>query len=155
MLEKTTRLVSENLARAINRRSFLKRTGETAFAGLMALASGHMVPSFASAASGGPKPPTPTPQCAPPGPYCNTGGGILSGCHGSSCFQHLYNGQVYQCRVYYTYYQAGCWTTASSGGYWTCCDCECGNPRVTTCGCAQFSQSPAPRPDVVGGPVGA
>jgi hypothetical protein len=54
-------------------------------------------------------------------------------------------GQVQQCRVYYTYYQAGCWTTAVSGGYWVCCDCRCDNNQ--TCGCAQFSTSPAPRPD--------
>ena len=146
MIEKTTRIVSENLARAMNRRSFIKRTGETIFGGVAALAAGHAVSPFASAKVKS-QPPVQAPQCAPPGPYCNTGGGILSGCHGASCFQHLYNGVILQCRVYYTYYQAGCWTTAVTGGYWTCCDCECGDPRQTTCGCAQFSGSPAPRPD--------
>ena len=147
MLEKTTRIFSENLARAMNRRSFLRRAGEAGFLGMAALAAGSAVPGVASAYVKR-QPPTPTPQCAPPGPYCNLNGvNEPNGCHGGSCFEHLYNGQVYQCRVYYTYYQAGCWTTASSGGYWTCCDCECGNPRVTTCGCAQFSQGPLPRPD--------
>jgi hypothetical protein len=154
MLDKTTRLVSENLARALNRRTFLKRAGETTFAGVIALAAGRGVPAFAAGVRGGgerdTKPPAPAvPQCAPPGPYCNTTGTILSGCHGASCFEHLYNNQVLQCRVYYTYYQAGCWTTASGGGYWTCCDCEClsNGQRQTTCGCAQFSTTPAPRPD--------
>ena len=114
--------------------------------------------NFAFAAGSGASPSSgrqPTINCAPPGPYCNTGGGNLSGCQGSSCFQHLYNGQTYQCHVYYQYYQAGCGTSPGTGGYWTCCDCECGNPRVTTCGCAQFSGSPAPRPDspVQGGTV--
>jgi len=147
MLEKTTRIISENLARAVDRRAFLKRTGETAFAGLAALAAGHLVPAMAAAGGGSPVAVPKTPSCAPPGPYCNlTGVSEPNGCHGASCFQHLYQGTVYQCRVYYIY-QAGCWTTAATGGYWTCCDCECGSPRVTTCGCAQFSSSPAPRPD--------
>src|SRR5690349_15120010 len=125
MLDKATRIVSENLARAMDRRAFVKRTGQTAFASLAALAAGQAMPMIAAARAGQPAPPMPTPQCAPPGPYCNTGGGDLSGCHGGSCFQHLYQGQVIQCRVFYIY-QAGCWTTpASGGGYWTCCDCEC------------------------------
>jgi hypothetical protein len=141
MLEKTMRVVSENLARTIDRRSLLKRTGQTAFVGLAALATGHMMPSTARA---GGQPPNIS--CAPPGPYCSIFGQPTDGCHGASCFQHLYNGQVYQCRVFYIY-QAGCWTTAASGGYWTCCDCECGTPRVASCGCAQFSATPVPRPD--------
>jgi hypothetical protein len=154
-LERVTRLASEGLARRIDRRVFLKRAGQTAFATIAAVASGHMTIGQA-AARGGTKPPEPvaTPSCSPPGPYCNTGGGILSGCHGAHCFQHLYNGQVYQCRVYYQYYQAGCWTTSATGGYWTCCDCEClndGGQRVATCGCAQFSGSPSPAPAAPGG----
>jgi hypothetical protein len=155
MLEQTTRLVSENLARAFNRRTFLKRTGETAFLGLAALAAGHAMPGRASAGSagGGPTPPTP-PRCAPPGPYCNlTGTNDPNGCHGSACFQHMVGGQVYQCQVYYTYYQAGCWTTAEGAGYWTCCDCRCTNG--STCGCAQYSTAPVPRPDSPGGGTSA
>jgi hypothetical protein len=158
MLEKTTRIISENLARSLNRRSLLKRSGETAFGAMIALAAGHLSPATTLARGGGVQPPVGSPQCAPPGPYCNTGGGILTGCHGGSCFQHLYNGQVLQCRVYYQWYQAGCWTTAVQGGYWTCCDCEClqGGQRMTSCGCAQFSTGPSPRPDgPVGRPVGA
>lgn len=139
MLERTTRLVSENMARGLNRRSFLKRAGETAFAGMAALAS----------ANGGVGPPIPTvPACGPPGPYCNLNGvNEPNACHGASCFQHLYNGQVLQCHAYGGSYTTGCWTTPSSGGYWTCCDCMCGTPSQTTCGCAQFSGSPVPRPD--------
>jgi len=146
MLDKTTRIITENLARAIDRRGFMKRAGQTAFASLSALAAGQAMPMIAVARAG--QPPAPTPLCSPPGPYCNTGGGDLSGCHGGSCFQHLYQGQVIQCRYMY-FYQSGCWTTAGNGGYWTCCDCDCfqNGVRVTSCGCAQHSSSPVPRPD--------
>jgi hypothetical protein len=149
MLDKTTRIVSESFARALNRRSFLKRTGEVIFGATMAVAAGHVAPTLSSARGIIRQPPVQQPNCSPPGPYCNTGGGILTGCHGAGCFQHLYNGQVVQCRVYYQYYQVGCWTSGGSGGYWTCCDCECSQNGsvVAHCGCAQFSQTPAPRPD--------
>lgn len=153
MFERTTRILSENLARSMNRRLFLKRAGESAFLGMAALAAGHAV-SGRALAMGNRQPPVPvptTPSCSPPGPYCNLNGiSEPNGCHGANCFQHLYSGTVYQCRVYYQYYQAGCWTTPVTGGYWTCCDCEClntGGQRVATCGCAQFSAGPAPRPD--------
>ena len=43
MLEKTTRIMTENLARAIGRRSFLKGTSQVVFGGLAALASGHLL----------------------------------------------------------------------------------------------------------------
>lgn len=148
MLEKSTRLISESLARNMDRRNFLKRAGETVFAGMAALAAGQLVPSLALASSSSPSPiPTAVPSCAPPGPYCNLNGvNDPNGCHGSSCFQHLFQGKILQCRVFYIY-QAGCWTTAAQGGYWTCCDCACGTPQITNCGCAQFSLSPTPRPD--------
>jgi hypothetical protein len=64
----------------------------------------------------------------------------------------MVSGTVYQCRIYYIY-QAGCWTTAATGGYWTCCDCQCTNG--STCGCAQFSSSPSPRPDLPDAGIGA
>jgi hypothetical protein len=153
MLEKTTRLVSENLARAVNRRSFLKRAGEVTFASVAAIAAGHTATGLALAGvrrqpmDRDVTPSTP-PQCAPPGPYCNLNGvNEPNGCRGGACYQHMVGGQVYQCRVYYQWYQAGCWTTPVSGGYWVCCDCECGTPRVASCGCAQFSTAPVPRPD--------
>ncbi len=149
MLDQKVREVSETLARAVGRRTFLQRAGGTIFAGVATLAAGHALSGTASASrapGGAPQPIPTTPSCSPPGPYCNTGGGILSGCQGAHCFQHLYNGQVYQCRVYYQYYQAGCWTTAAGSGYWTCCDCACGTPQVATCGCAQFSGTPSPSP---------
>jgi hypothetical protein len=149
MIEQKIKLASESLARAMDRRTFLQRTGSTVFAGFAALAAGHVLARGASATSAGKKPLL-TPLCTPPGPYCNLdgNGSDPNGCMGGRCFQHLYSGTVYQCRVYYTYYPAGCWTRAlPSGGYWTCCDCECGEPRVATCGCAQFSQLPVPNPD--------
>src|SRR3954453_22491572 len=109
----------------MNRRSFLRRTGETMFGGMAALAAGQLIPSLASA-SGNPLPRPIVPQCAPPGPYCNLNGvNEPNGCHGASCFQHLYNGQVLQCGILYGY-STGCWTTPVTGGYWTCCDCDCG-----------------------------
>src|SRR5688572_14703239 len=152
MLEQKVKILSESLARNMDRRKFLKQTGSTVFAGMAALAAGHLMGGSASAAER--KPAYNPPVCAPPGPYCNLNGvNEPNGCHGSSCYQHLYNGQVLQCRVFYIY-QAGCWTTYVSGGYWVCCDCECfdssgGNRR--TCGCAHFSTQPLPRPDGPGG----
>jgi hypothetical protein len=149
MIEKTTRIITENLARTLDRRAFVKRTGGVVFAGLAAMASGHMVPALAGARAGQPPQPT-VPSCAPPGPYCNLNGvNEPNGCHGGSCFQHLNSGTVVQCHLWYCCYQAGCWTTASGGGYWTCCDCQCSDG--STCGCAQFSGSPQPRPDGPGG----
>jgi hypothetical protein len=144
MLEEKVRLASESLARSINRRRFLKWSGAIIFGGLAAVAAGQMTVGRASAR----RLPPPDISCSPPGPYCNTGGGDLSGCHGASCFQHL-SGQIRACHVVYYWYQAGCWTTSSGGGYWTCCDCQCDDGSF--CGCAQFSNSPAPRPD---GPTG-
>ena len=155
MFDQKVRVLTEGLARTVDRRKFLKQTGTTMFAGIAALAAGHKLGGTSAAAG-----PRPTPKeplnivCSPPGPYCNTGGGDTSGCHGGSCFQHTYQGIVRQCRVYYQWYQAGCWTTPSGGGYWTCCDCECLNDsgqRVATCGCAQYSTGPVPRPDA---PIG-
>jgi len=148
MLEQKVKILSESLARTMDRRKFLKQTGTTLFAGMTALAAGHVLGGNASAER---QPVHIRPQCAPPGPFCNLDGNINepNGCHGSSCFQHLNNGEVMQCRVYYIY-QAGCWTTYVNGGYWVCCDCECfsaGGGNRRTCGCAHFSTQPLPRPD--------
>jgi len=149
MLEQKVKIFSENLAREIGRRKFLKQTGTTIFGGMVALAAGHMTLGKASAADR--LPAYTPPQCAPPGPYCNLNGvNEPNGCRGGSCFQHRHQGTVYQCTVYYQWYQAGCWSTPSGGGYWICCDCECRNSngvRVASCGCAQHSTQPYPRPD--------
>src|SRR5437899_1916569 len=110
MLERTTRIISENLARGMDRRSFIKRAGQATFLGVAALAAGHTVSSNALATKD-----QPNISCAPPGPYCSVNGQATDGCHGASCFQHLYQGAVLQCRVFYIY-QAGCWTTAQGGG---------------------------------------
>lgn len=149
MFEQTTRVLSENLARAVNRRTFLKRASQGTFAVMATLAAGHSLSERAAAQRIGPSVDPLVPSCAPPGPYCNLNGvNEPNGCHGAHCFQHRSGTQVLQCQVYYAFYQAGCWTTAVSGGYWTCCDCQCtGGP---TCGCAQFSTGPVPLPDSPG-----
>jgi hypothetical protein len=145
-LDRTVRLVTESLARTVSRRKFLWQLGGSAFAGVAALMVGD-APNGRAFAGEGPMPVVP--ECAPPGPFCNLdgNGNDPNGCHGASCFQHRHKGQVLQCRVYYEYWKTGCWTNPVTGGYWTCCDCECGTPTVATCGCAQFSSQPYPRPD--------
>jgi hypothetical protein len=141
MLEQRIKVASEALARAMDRRTFLRRTGGTVVSGVTALALGSLLrSSTALAAANAPIVPE-VPNCAPPGPYCNTGAGALSGCHGAHCFQHL-SGTVQPCHVYYAFYQVGCWTSSGTGGFWTCCDCQCNGG--STCGCAQFTATPAP-----------
>ncbi len=147
VLDHTTRILSEGLARAVNRRTFLKRAGQATFGVVATLAAGHSLADRAAAMRSPGVDPL-TPNCAPPGPYCNTGGGDLSGCHGGHCFQHMSQNQVVQCHVYYQYYASGCWTSNGTGGFWTCCDCQC--TGGATCGCAQFSGSPSPLPDTPG-----
>jgi hypothetical protein len=145
MIEQKIRVLSEALARAVDRRSFVKRAGGVVMAGIATLV---MKPTLASAgasanANAGPAMAGAIPaiSCAPPGPYCNTGGGDLSGCRGAHCFAH--GTTTNACKVYYTFYATGCWSTVSSGGYWTCCDCRCTNGN--TCGCAQFNPGGEPR----------
>src|SRR5438046_701847 len=111
MLEQTTRIVSENLARNMDRRRFLKRMGEALFAGVATMSVGRVTSAFAVA--GGQSTQPIVPVCNPPGPYCNVDGvNEPNGCHGSACFQHLYAGQVLQCRLYYAWFPYGCWTNA-------------------------------------------
>jgi hypothetical protein len=143
VLEQRIKVVSEVLARSMSRRTFVGRVGGAVTSGIAGLALGVSLNPDITRAAGSKGPTIPEITCSPPGPYCNTGGGTLSGCHGGHCYHHLYNGQVLPCRVYYQYYAAGCWT---SGDGWTCCDCEClqNGVRVTTCGCAQSNQSPTP-----------
>jgi hypothetical protein len=141
MLEQRIRVVSEGLARALDRRTFLRRAGGSLVSGVTALALGTILSSsHAQAAIKGDRPMA-TPSCVPPGPYCNTGGGDLTGCHGGHCFHHLSGGNVVTCTIMTSFYQVGCWTTVVTGGYWTCCDCQCSD--FSTCGCAQFSQDPS------------
>ena len=160
MLEDKVKLASESFARTLDRRSFLQRAGATAFGGMIALATGHILRGGTYAAIDTKRDPhsrIPTvPQCNPPGPYCNLNGvnepnGCLNshpgGPYSARCFQHRNGPDVLSCRVYYTYYPSGCWTRASGGGYWTCCDCECGTPVQATCGCAAWSLDPDPGPD--------
>jgi len=139
MLEQRIRTVSEALARGINRRTFLRHTGTAVVSGVSTLVMGSLLANSPVNAAGRKGPLIPAITCSPPGPYCNTGAGNLSGCHGAHCYQHLYNGTILSCEVYYQYYAAGCWTSADG---WTCCDCSCGSPRQTTCGCAQQHSAP-------------
>jgi hypothetical protein len=153
-LDKVTRFASEELARAFDRRSFLKRAGGGAFLFLAALASGQALGGRTAGAQApgqaGPRP-TPAPAaptapcCSPPGFFCNLNGvNEPNGCQGGNCYQYMVNGEVYNCTLYYQFYATGCWTTNCQGGYYTCCDCECfnGTGGRQTCGCAQFSGTP-------------
>ena len=150
MVEDKVRLLSEGLARSINRRKFLKQTGGTLFASMTALAAGHLMSGSAAAKTL----PAGGINCAPPGPYCNLNGvNQPNGCHGGHCFQHRSGGQVLQCRVCYHWYVAGCWTTPTGNGYWTCCDCECG-PSNIHCGCAQYRDTSTPPPPLPESPLG-
>src|SRR3954468_4021866 len=99
----------------MNRRVFLRQAGTGVVSGVTTLALGSMLSKSSALAQAGGKGKLPdqNPACSPPGPYCNIGTGNLSGCRGSHCFQHLYNGTVYSCNVYYQYYPGGCWTTAN------------------------------------------
>lgn len=161
MLENRIRHASEDLARVLDRREFIKKTGSAVFAGLISLAAGHSLARDASA-SGTRKSRLPlVPACNPPGPYCNTNGtnepnGCLNsqpgGPFNARCLHHVHEGQTLYCRIsYYWYPTVGCWTYAANGGYWTCCDCECsvdpGGPEIAYCGCAGFSGTPVPDPD--------
>ncbi len=143
MLEQKIKVFSEALARVVDRRTFLRRMGGTMVAGVSAMVMG---PALASAGAGAASKAlaSPTISCSPPGPYCNTGGGDTSGCRGGHCYQHQTAPNTVTCQVYYTYYATGCWTSAVSGGYWTCCDCRCSNNA--TCGCAQFNPGGNPSP---------
>ncbi|MFL5732262.1 MAG: hypothetical protein ACJ78Q_03595 [Chloroflexia bacterium] len=149
MIDRAVRIVSEDLARVVDRRKFLKEASGLVFAGMCALAVGQVGASRAFADGEGGKSAPLVPVCNPPGPYCNLDGNFRdpNGCHGSACYQHLYLNKVLQCRLWYDLYQSGCWTTQVSGGYWVCCDCECGTPRVAACGCAKWSGEQNPRPD--------
>jgi len=143
MFERKVRLASEALARGMSRRTFLRRSGGAVVGGVTAFAMGSLLSMGGTQVDAGTLVPN-QPSCAPPGPYCNTGSGALSGCRGAHCFQHASGGQVYACHVFYIY-PVGCWTTAQGGGYWTCCDCTCDNG--SSCGCAQYSTSPQTLPE--------
>jgi hypothetical protein len=147
MLEQKIRNFSESLARGIDRRAFLRRSGGAVAASISALVLGPLLANSPSRASAGTLLPN-TPNCAPPGPYCNLEGGSPpqpDACRGAECFQHNPGSGVVACHVYYAFYQVGCWTSGGSGGYWTCCDCQCNGG--STCGCAQFHPTNAPIPE--------
>jgi|SRR3954452_21550573 len=144
MIEQKIRTISEALARGIDRRDFLRRSGTAVAASMTALVLGPLLANSSSKASAGSLVPA-TPNCAPPGPYCNLDGvSQPTACRGGNCYQHKSGGIVYACQVYYAFYAQGCWTSSGSGGYWTCCDCTCGGGG--SCGCAQFNPGGNPTP---------
>lgn len=152
MFDHKIKVLSEGLARGIDRRDFLRKSGSAVFAGIAALAAGHALGGSALAAQPGRSSIPTRPRCNPPGPYCNLdGNNEPNGCRGAQCFQHRNSGQVLQCKIFYNWYAAGCWTTIDGGGYWTCCDCNCGPTGGVWCGCAQYSMGPVPQP---AGPTG-
>ena len=66
MLEQKIRIISENLARVVDRRQFVQKTGSTMFAGLIALAAGHGLARTASASGDTRKTRVPlVPLCSP------------------------------------------------------------------------------------------
>jgi hypothetical protein len=137
MIDQKIRVLSEALARGMNRRSFVQRASGAVASGIAALMLGPALANRTDTASAGPLVPA-APQCAPPGPYCNTDGvNLPTGCRGGGCFEHKSGGTVYQCVVVYNWYTTGCWTSAQGGGYWTCCDCNCGGGGF--CGCASYN----------------
>lgn len=144
MIDQKIKVFSEVLARAVDRRTFLKRLGGAVVAGVSTMTLGPALANSGAKAAGKALA-SPTVSCSPPGPYCNLNGvNEPNGClnssapnYNASCFQHRSGGTVYSCQVYYTYYTTGCWTTAQGTGYWTCCDCQCTNG--STCGCASYN----------------
>jgi hypothetical protein len=154
MLEHRIRVISESLAREVDRRGFLRKVGGAIVTGVAAVVVGPGLGTQLRRASAAPILPNRA-RCAPPGPYCNLeglSGGLdePTGCRGAHCYQHRTSpgGPLLTCQVYYTFYATGCWTTADGGGYWTCCDCNCGS---ATCGCAQYNSTGGlPQPLVPG-----
>lgn len=145
MFDRKIRLISEALARGVDRRGFIKKAGGAVVTGVVALAMGPTLGRNAPKAYASPRVPT-VANCAPPGPYCNIDGqGEPNGCRGASCYQHLSGGTIQMCQVFYIYQVTGCWTTISGNGYWTCCDCTC--TGGVSCGCAQYTSASGVYPD--------
>lgn len=146
MVEQRIRVISEALARGLDRRSFLRRTGGTLVAGVVSLVLGPTLATRVPGVSAAPLIPE-TARCSPPGPYCSLDGqNEPNGCNGADCFEYMSSGQVLTCVVDYRFYAGrGCWTTIDGNGYWTCCDCSCSNAAGTitnvSCGCAQYTRA--------------
>ncbi len=119
-----TRLLAEGIARAIDRRAFLKQASTTVFALIAALLLGRLNEGKALADNN-------ACTCYPPGPYC-------SNCRGADCYMD--NGNM--CYINRLYYPTGCWSSYCNGrgrapGYYLCCDCFC-NGGAYQCGCRDF-----------------
>ncbi|MGA7730632.1 MAG: hypothetical protein WCD37_05105 [Chloroflexia bacterium] len=151
MIEQKIKVLSESLARGLDRREFLRRAGGVVVSGVVALVMGPTLARNATRVSASPLVPLRA-RCSPPGPFCNLEGASSSqtseptGCRDGHCFQHVTTpgGTVRDCVVYYQFYPGtGCWTTIDGNGYWTCCDCTCGGAN---CGCAKFSRAGGPNP---------
>lgn len=151
MIEYRIRVISEALARGLDRRTFLRRAGGAVVSGIVAVVMGPTLSRTASSVSASPLVPMRA-RCSPPGPFCNLEGASNSqtseptGCRNGHCFQHVTSpgGPVLSCVVYYQFYPGtGCWTTIDGNGYWTCCDCDCGGAH---CGCAGFTRAGSANP---------
>jgi hypothetical protein len=134
---------AERVARGVNRRAFLRRTGTTLFGLSAGLAAGGLRGSKAFAVGGSQDGPCPNPDrgcgCAPiynnsQRRYCTTAND--SYCDGSQC-----SGACRRNRE--AWGSTGCWCTTDccygSGaysGHWRCCDCVC--PGNLYCGCRAF-----------------
>ena len=117
--------IGEGIARAMDRRGFVKKAGIALFGAVTTFA---VRAPFARAT--GPCP-NPSDQCTcrpPNGWFCTQFN--LSFCSGSSCESNV-------CWYNFNYYPDACWCSkCCSGTYYHCCDCWCpwsGGP--VQCGC--------------------
>jgi|SRR6478609_11713086 len=117
---------SEELARQVDRRRFMRRIAGAAFGLAATVATGKTLPQ-AALTSGC--------FCSPPGfGYCTYRN--ASYCNGAQC--------AGGCTFNTNYYPGACWTTITCNygdgwcGYYACCDCWCYGSQ---CGCNTFVQS--------------
>lgn len=143
MNESPIRILTEEFARQISRRRFLRRTVDVVFAGMAAVALEgiHFSRTAAASCEG---------QYSPGFCGCSLplGGSCTAydqrNCNGADCA----NGCVYSgCGGYSD--SASCWCTdvccyGSTSGYYICCDCLCSSH---CCGCAQFVSTSGCSPD--------
>ncbi len=131
----TTQRLAQSIARAVDRRSFLKQAGTAVFAVLVGVATGKFT-QVAEAYTNS------TCSCSPPGPYCTN-------CRGANCYQDSGHGTMEECRLNRNYYPSGTWTSYCTGGrgvvpgYFVCTDCFCGASNYQ-CGCREFRTSKSP-----------
>lgn len=123
--------MGEELARAINRRTFLRQTSAAIFA-IATAGAVNLIPG-SKAAAYGTCPWCPVTNCDTGDTACDFPWGYCSNCSGHNCGSG--------CSIDKGTHGNGCWCTAWSSvggcynGYYICCDCNCGG---NTCGCSQL-----------------